>query len=135
MRRPFVSTFGRVALLAGILSVGMVSWGIARATIPATSAGMPPTAQTMWAVVNSNGTKARAFPSSVTSLRPGPGLYAVTFPHDLTGCAFVATTSATPPQDTVTVFNLPNYPNRVAVQIQNLAGTNIDNSFHLAVLC
>jgi hypothetical protein len=111
----------------------MVSWGIARATIPATSAGMPPTAQTMWAVVNSNGTKARAFPSTVTSARFGPGIYVVTFSHDVTGCAFVATTSVTPPQATVTVSSPGT--NRVGVRIQNLAGTNIDNSFHLAVLC
>jgi hypothetical protein len=133
MRTPFVSAFWRVALLAGILSVGMLSWGIARATIPATSAGMPPTAQTMWAVVNSDGTKARAFPSAVTSVRGGAGVYVVTFPHDVTGCAFVATISASPPQATVTATSVGT--TRAGVRIQNMAGTNIDNAFNLAVHC
>ncbi len=63
--------------------------GEAEATIravPATFVGMPPTAQTFYAVVNAGGTVARGF-GVVSATAFGGGNYEVIFSHDVTGSA------------------------------------------------
>jgi hypothetical protein len=60
--------------------------------VAATAHGMPQTSQVMFAVVNSNGTLARAWPiNGTTSSRLSTGAYAVDFYENVTGCAFLAT--------------------------------------------
>jgi hypothetical protein len=61
----------------------------AAALVPATFVGMPPTAQTFFAVVNADGSMARGF-QAVSSQRFSVGRYEVIFPHDVTGSAYVA---------------------------------------------
>src|SRR5215471_8770408 len=60
------------------------------ALVPATAAGMPPTAQTFYAVVKADGTLARGF-EAVSATRLGLGMYQVLYAHDITGSAFVGT--------------------------------------------
>src|SRR5689334_15905257 len=50
--------------------------------VPATGAGMPPTAQVFYAVVNSPGTLARGF-NAIAATRLAVGTYTVTFSHNV----------------------------------------------------
>jgi hypothetical protein len=108
------------------------------AFIPATTAGLPPTAQTFFAVVNANGSLARGF-QAVSSTSLGIGSYQVVFSHDITGSAFIATiglagsTGASAP-GFITVVGRAGIPNGVFIQTFDRAGALTNLSFHLAVL-
>jgi hypothetical protein len=106
--------------------------------VPATVAGMPPTAQAFFAVVNSNGTLARGF-QAVSATRLVTGAYQVLFSHDITGSAYVGTigltgTSGSSPSGEIAVVGRAGAPNGVFVQTFDSAGNAADRSFHLAVL-
>ncbi len=64
-------------------------------SVAGTAAGMPPTAQVLYAVVNGDGTVARGLPKvgplAPTAIHLGTGTYQVDFYHDVTGCAHVGT--------------------------------------------
>lgn len=107
--------------------------------VPATSAGLPPTAQTFFAVINGgNGAVVRGF--GVTSAaRLGVGMYQVVFSHDVTGSAYVGTIGLTgsdgqSPAGEIAVVGRSGVANGVFVQTFNSAGAFADRSFHLAVL-
>lgn len=107
--------------------------------VPATSAGLPPTAQTFFAVINGgNGAVVRGF--GVTSAaRLAVGLYQVVFSHDVTGSAYVGTIGLTgsvgqSPSGEIAVVGRTGVANGVFVQTFNSAGVLSDRSFHLAVL-
>lgn len=107
------------------------------ALVPATLAGMPPTAQAFFAVVESNGVLVRGF-GAVAALRLGVGTYQVTFSHDVTRSAYVATTGFTgsvgaPPDGHVTVVGRFGVPNGVFVQTRDNAGNLADRAFHMVV--
>jgi hypothetical protein len=106
--------------------------------VPATVAGMPPTAQAFFAVVNANGTLARGF-QAVSSTRLAPGQYQVLFAHDITGSAYVGTLGlsgalGSSPSGEIAVVGRFGAPNGVFVQTFDSAGNAADRSFHLAVL-
>jgi hypothetical protein len=106
--------------------------------VPGTTAGLPPTAQVHFAVVNSNGTLARGF-QVISSTRLGLGWYQVVFNHDLRGSAFIATLGLTgsvytSPSGEIAVVGRTGLSNGVFVQTWNSAGARADRSFHLAVL-
>lgn len=87
--------------------------------VPATTNGMPPTAQVLYAVVNQNGTLARGF-GAVSSVLLGSNQFQVTFDHDLTQSAFVASvgfpgSSGVPPTGITTVVGKSGAPNAVLV--------------------
>lgn len=108
------------------------------AFIPATSAGMPPTAQTFFAVVNANGTLARGF-GVVSATRLVAGQYQVVFSHSLVGSAFVGTLglstfSGTSPSGMIAVVGRAGNNNAVFVQTFASNGVAADRGFHLAVL-
>ena len=108
------------------------------ALVPATVAGMPPTAQTFFAVVNANGTLARGF-QAVSSTRLGTGVYQVLFSHDITRSAYVGTiglsaSSGTSPSGEIAVVGRAGSANGVFVQTFNSSGAAADRGFHLAVL-
>nr|MDT0662274.1 hypothetical protein [Micromonospora sp. DSM 115978] len=106
--------------------------------VPATFRGMPPTAQTFFAVVNANGTLARGF-GVVSSSRIALGQYQVVFSHNVTGSAYVGTlglsgsVGGSPPGEIAVVGRNGN-PNGVFVQTFNSAGGAADRGFHLSVL-
>ncbi|MBO4208658.1 hypothetical protein [Micromonospora echinofusca] len=105
------------------------------ALVPATVSGMPPTAQVFFAVVESTGVLVRGF-GAVATLRLGVGTYQVTFSHDMTRSAFVATTGFTgsvgaPPDGRVTVVGRAGVPNAAFVQTRDGAGNLADRAFHM----
>jgi hypothetical protein len=108
------------------------------ALVPATNAGMPPTAQVFFAVVNANGTLARGFgATSVTFL--ATGTYQVAFSHPVTGSALIATiglsgsVGASPP-GFITVVGRSGIPNAVFVQTYSSTGVLTNLGFHLTAL-
>ena len=112
--------------------------GARAALVPATLAGMPPTAQSYYAVVNPNGSLARGFQVwSVIQLSTGS--YQVVFSHDVTGSALIATvgisgsTGASAP-GYATVAGRNGVPNGVFIQTFNSSGVLSNLGFHLAVL-
>jgi hypothetical protein len=108
------------------------------ALVPATTTGMPPTAQALYAVVNANGTLARGFGAlSVTFL--ATGTYQVSFSHDITHSALLATiglsgsTGASAP-GFITVVGRNGLVNAAYVQTYNSAGVLTNLGFHIGVL-
>ncbi len=106
--------------------------------VPATSVGMPPTAQVFWAVVNSNGTLARGF-GVVSATRLAVGQYQIVFSHDVTRSAFVASQGFTgsvgvPLDGTAVVVGRAGLATGVFLATYNQAGAPADRAFHLAVL-
>jgi hypothetical protein len=106
--------------------------------VPATLAGLPPTAQAFFAVVNANGTLARGF-QALSATRLGVGVYQVLFSHDITGSAYIGTIGLTgslggSPPGQISVVGRAGAPNGVFVQTFNSAGAPADLAFHLAVL-
>jgi hypothetical protein len=108
------------------------------ALVPATVAGMPPTAQSFYAVVRSNGTLARGF-EAVSAAHLGTGVYQVIFAHDITGSAYLGTLgldtdSGESPAGQIAVVGRFDIANGVFVQTFDAAGNPADRGFHLAVL-
>jgi hypothetical protein len=106
---------------------------------PATAAGMPPTAQALYAVVNSNGTLARDF-QAADAEELAPGIYQVDFNENITGCAYLATigltgSSGVSPPGMITVVGRAGDPDGVFVETFNSAGAITALSFHLGILC
>jgi hypothetical protein len=106
------------------------------APVPGTTAGIPPTAQTFFAVVNSNGTLARGFQVASSQILD-TGLYEVIFNFDVTGGAYVAClgSSASGREATgqITTAARIATPNGVFVTTSDSTGTLANHSFHLAV--
>lgn len=100
--------------------------------------------QNNWAVVNSDGTIARASSTAVTVSDAhvvGSGVYEIDFGKDVHACEFQATlggtgTAAVPAgQITVTGDTDGDSPNDVTVSTFNSAGVATDGSFHVLVTC
>ena len=100
--------------------------------------------QNSWAVVNSDGTIARASSVSVTegdTHVANSGVYEVHFGKDVSKCVYQATiggtgTAAVPAGEIeVTGDTDGDSPNDVTVSTFNSAGAATDSSFHLTVTC
>jgi hypothetical protein len=95
---------------------------------------------TLFAVVNPNGTLARAF-GAVSSQQLGVGTYSVIFKRNIRNCAYEATIGTSGnvgvfPVGQISVSGLFGNPNKgVFVQTANSAGTLSNFGFHLAVHC
>jgi hypothetical protein len=140
-----------VVTLAVAAAAAMASFGIASAAgglnegsraptaVPATGAGMPPTSQVLFGVVNSNGTLARGF-GATAAVRDAVGVYRVTFRQDISGCAFTGTiglagnVGVSPPGEIQVVTANVN-PAQVFVTTTDSAGARADRGFHLHVAC
>lgn len=109
----------------------------AAALVPATLVGMPPTAQTFFAVVNADGSLARGF-QAVSSQRFSAGRYEVIFSHDVRGSSYAATigdsgSTIVPPPGEIAVVGRFGTPNGVFIATRDSAGNLADRGFHLAV--
>ena len=106
--------------------------------VPSTTAGMPPTAQVLYAVVNSDGTLARAFKATGAS-RFLTGSYEVDFAHDVTACAYEATVgnagAGNPAHASIVVAARAGNIRGVFVETKDSAGNLADTPFHLVVAC
>jgi hypothetical protein len=107
--------------------------------VTGTNAGMPPTAQALYAVVNSTGTLARGF-GATGAHQLGTGTYEVDFYENVANCAFLGTigltgSSLSSPPGEITVVGRSGNANGIFVQTFNSAGTLTNLSYHLGVLC
>ena len=93
----------------------------------------------LWAVIDFNGTVARASGIGTGTFREDTGIYDVFFNRDVSGCAYVASLggpdAGTPPAGTVAVTNLSDAPKGLFVITRNSAGNNASLPFHVAVFC
>jgi hypothetical protein len=94
----------------------------------------------MWAVVTNNGSSAAAVRSTpgVSASRNGVGVVKVTFPRDVSGCAWTATQG--PPTSTVVLDDYATVrgngtKTQVLVVTYNPNGSQEDAPFHLLVTC
>jgi hypothetical protein len=107
--------------------------------VTGTSAGMPPTAQVWYAVVNADGTTARGYPPSTTSNHLGNGAYEVLFKAPVDGCAYTATIgnagAGTTSDGFIQVDARGGNANGVFVLTTDTANNVVDRPFHLQVTC
>ncbi len=107
------------------------------ALVAGTTVGMPPTAQTFFAVVNADGSLARGFQAAF-SQNLGTGFYEVIFNFDVTGSAYVASIGSSAsfgiePTGEITVVGRVGTPNGVFVTTSDSTGAFANRGFHLAV--
>lgn len=108
-------------------------------SVTGTAAGMPPTAQSFYAVVGSTGGLVRGF-QATGAHQLATGTYQVDFAQNITGCAFLGTVGltgsigASAPGE-ITVVGRYGDANGVFVQTFNSAGGLANLSFHLGILC
>lgn len=99
-------------------------------------AGAPATA--LWAVVNASGTLARGS-TGVTSVYSGASFYTVTFPRDVTQCAYEATIGGVSTsyggKGEISTYSANAAPSSVTVVTHDSTGAFSDRPFHLAVFC
>lgn len=124
-------------VLQSTLQQPPASQGAEAAMVAGTLAGMPPTAQTFYAVVNADGTLARGF-QAASAQRFAPGLYEVIFAHDVTTSAYVASIGSSgsvgvESTGEITVVGRAGTPNGVFITTSTSDGTFADRGFHLAV--
>lgn len=106
---------------------------------PAGAAGVPGASATaLWAVVNAAGTLARGA-TGVSSVYSGASFYTVTFPRDVTACAYIATIGGTAGSyggnGEISTYSSPVGPSSVTVVTHSTSGVFTDKPFHLAVFC
>jgi hypothetical protein len=96
--------------------------------------------QNLWAVVNADASLARAGCPNTTTQLLGTGAYQVTFPRDITGCAFLATVGlstffgSTPP-GMVTVVGRAGTNNTLYIVTSDKTGVPTPLGFHVSVQC
>ena len=105
----------------------------------------PEGTQTLWAVINADGTTARGSDVQSSKKEPPPpgggqsGEYDVIFKRNVSGCAYVASFADERQTGEVSASSLgPGTPNGVYVQTVTDNGTKevySDRPFHLAVFC
>jgi hypothetical protein len=145
----------RVLAASGVLAFGISSLALAgggansgngsppkAGVVGATNAGMPATAQVRWIVVNSDGTKARSYPSTLTVAPDSgfPGGYIVTVPGaTVSGCAFAGSLgqpgNAGVESGEISAQGAAASANGVYVYTRDSAGTPTPKNFHLTVSC
>lgn len=96
--------------------------------------------QNLWAVVNADGSLARAGCPGTTSDMLGGGGFEVIFPSNVRNCAYNASvgdsgSAIVPPSGEASVVGRAGNVDGVFVQTYNSAGTATPQAFHLAVHC
>jgi len=94
----------------------------------------------LFAVVNSDGSLARAGCPGTASVLLNAGQYQVSFPRDITACGFVGTVGlstfgGTSPQGMITVVGRAGSPDAVFIQTSDATGTLTSLGFHLSIQC
>lgn len=98
-------------------------------------------AQTLWAVVDDDGTLVRGRGAVDADDDVNSGRYSVTFNRNVRGCAYVVSAGTTAPGTgispplTGTVFTSLNQPRVVGVQLNHVSGSGTNNPFHVQVTC
>ena len=111
---------------------------------PGTTTSKPTAAKTLWAVINHDGTTARASGVQSSKKLPPPaaggesGEYVVIFKRNVSGCAYIASFADERQTGEVSASSSSGTPNGVYVQTVTNTGTKevpSDRPFHLAVFC
>lgn len=145
--------FRKVMLVSLSLGLGVVSCGLAQASLkPTTKQNLvaqknttvaqvnssSASVQTLFAVVQSNGTLARGL-GNISSRRVFTGGYEVIFGRDVRSCAYTATLGVPGLQNTtpgeIVVGGRRGNSNAVFVATYNSTGSPSNNGFHLTVTC
>jgi hypothetical protein len=148
-----LSKTGRILLGAGVATVlTLAGTGIAAATShggpqpPGPVVHAPKRVSSaslctaLFAVVNSDGSLARAGCPGTVSTLLSAGSYQVSFPRDITACGFVGTVglstfAGTSPPGIITVVGRAGNPDGVFIQTSDVTGTLTSLGFHLSVQC
>jgi hypothetical protein len=148
-----LSKAGHILLGAGVATVlTLAGTGIAAATSHGSPQPPGPVVQVpqkvtsaslcraLFAVVNTDGTLARAGCPGTVSTSLGNGNYEVSFPRDISACAFVATIGlstfgGTSLPGMITDAGRAGNNAAVFIQTSNTAGTATPMPFHLSVQC
>jgi hypothetical protein len=138
-----VAIVGALALAVSALATGShgagLNTGRETSNVPTIAAACAGTH--IWAVVNADGTLARAGGACAGTTSSGSGgAFDVIFPKNIVNCAYVATIgspdrSGTLPAGTVTVVGAAISKNGVFVETWNSSGTLTPMPFHLVVDC
>jgi hypothetical protein len=94
----------------------------------------------LYAVVNSDGSLARAGCPGTASTLLNTGQYQVSFPRDITACGFVGTVGlssfgGSSPPGMITVVGRAGSPDAVFIETSNATGTLTSLGFHLSIQC
>jgi hypothetical protein len=98
-------------------------------------------AQTMFAVVNADGSLARGYGVASSSfVAATPGIYKVIFKRGVTKCGYVATlgssgSTGTPPIGEIGVVGMKGHKAGVYVRTYDSSGATTAAGFHLVVTC
>jgi len=148
-----LSKAGHILLGAGVATVlTLAGTGIAAATSHGSPQPPGPVVQAphkvtsaslcraLYAVVNSDGTLARAGCPGTASTLLNTGQYQVSFPRDITACGFVATVGLSSfggslPASTITEAGRVGNPDAVFIQTFDATGALTSLGFHLSVQC
>lgn len=145
----------KLMLLTAVVLAGFASWGVSSVlagggvntgggtsspSVAGTTAGMPVTAQSLFAVVNGDGTLARSFPASVKTIHIGTGTYEVSFTgRNQTHCSWTATIgnagTGTSANGFIQVDLRAGNNNGVFVETTDTTGAAADRPFHLHAMC
>jgi hypothetical protein len=92
----------------------------------------------LWAVVNADGSLARSS-GATASIRIALAIYQVTFNQNVAACSYLATLgnpgAGDPLSGTIVTALRAGNANAVWVHTRDVAGTDADRNFHLAVFC
>ena len=148
-----LSKAGHILLGAGVATLlTLAGTGIAAATSHGSPQPPGPVVQAphkvtsaslcraLYAVVNSDGTLARAGCPGTASTLLNTGQYQVSFPRDITACGFVATVGLSSfggslPASTITEAGRTDNPDAVFIQTFDATGALSSLGFHLSVQC
>jgi hypothetical protein len=101
---------------------------------PAGTPGTP--AAGFFATVSGAGQLVRGNATSSAHAAVGSGAYIVSFARDVSGCAYTATLGGIDPSDQPPGHaTVRNDGGKVGVQLYDAAGSPVDRSFHLIVVC
>lgn len=150
MQTGFVSRTGRTVALVALAAIGTATLQSVASSgangpmlkpynVAPTQAGMPQTAQTLWAAVDATGANVRSFPrATTTSSRTTVGNYEVDFYENVDACSYQATVGPAGSgiaTGFATVAARSGNAKGVFVETFNANGAAADLPFHLAVHC
>jgi len=132
----------RHRILIGFLAGAVAAAALTTAGTAIASAARPNRAACtrMWAVVNPNGSLARASCTGIHSRNKALGAYVVTFPRGVRRCAYVASVgeaghSGAAQAADISVQGFAGSMDAVFVAVFSAPSTGVDEGFHLLVEC
>jgi hypothetical protein len=135
-QRSLIAFFAGAIATVALTTAGTAIAGVSTATGPAATA----TCTRLWAVVNPDGSLARASCSGISSTHISLGGYAVSFPRNVRNCAYLATVgeaghSGAAQAADISVQGFSKSADAVFAAVYSAPSTGVDEGFHLLVEC